>query len=47
MKDNFPLIMAEVDVFLARFHETRDPLLVLQMLNRVREWYHAWCPVVE
>ncbi|KAL1709147.1 hypothetical protein EV121DRAFT_253251, partial [Schizophyllum commune] len=47
VKDNFPLIMAEVDVFLARFHETRDPLLVLQMLNRVREWYHAWCPVVD
>ncbi|KAL1740891.1 hypothetical protein HDZ31DRAFT_46560 [Schizophyllum fasciatum] len=47
VKDNFPLIIAEVNVFLNRYHEARDPHIVLHLVNRVREWYHAWCPVVD
>lgn len=47
VRDNFHLIIAEVDVYIAHFEETQDPLVVLQLVNRVREWFNAWSPLTE
>ncbi|TFK95789.1 ubiquitin-protein ligase [Pterulicium gracile] len=44
VKESFVWINREIDAYMAQYQETNDPVVVSQLVLRLRQWYLAWKP---
>ncbi|KAJ7064872.1 hypothetical protein C8F01DRAFT_1128556 [Mycena amicta] len=45
--DNFHLVEVDINHYLAQYQASGDTAVILQLVLRLVDWYHAWAPIEE